>query len=106
MAGYWPLLTALWVPEINFISYLWESADIRSAEDGKNEKTKTGHEKSLLYIYVLMFMLKRILNLCSIINELYNEWTVKFSVTNAIHVTVCKNVRGKGFMKSIKFQFN
>ena len=58
------------------------------------------------YIYVLMFMLKRILNLCSIINGLYSEWTVKFSVTNAIHVTVCKTVRGKGIMKSIKFQFN
>jgi len=45
LASYRPLLTALWVPEV--FSYLWESADIRSAEDGNNEKTETRHEKSL-----------------------------------------------------------
>ena len=53
----------------------------------------------MLYIDVLIFMFKRILNLCSIINRLYDKWTVKFPVTNAIHVyivgvTVCESVHG------------
>ena len=34
LASYWPLLAALWVLDV--FSYLWESADIRSAEDGNN----------------------------------------------------------------------
>ena len=38
----------------------------------------------------------------------YNKWSVKFSVTNSIHVcvTVCQNAHGKGIIKLIKIQYN